>query len=227
MRRILIPLIFGLAGAAVLISLGTWQVQRLAWKEGVLADIEARIAAEPVALPVAPDPEADKYLPVTVAGTLAPAPLRVLVSQKRVGAGYRLVTLLETEDRKILVDLGFIKVDVPVSELPATPVTITGNLHWPDDRNSSTPENDVTGNVWFARDIDQMADWFKAEPLLVVMRETSKTDLSVTPLPVDTSGIPNDHLNYAITWFSLAAVWLVMTGYFLWRTVRKPKDNVT
>ncbi len=223
MGRILIPLIFGLAGATVLISLGVWQVQRLAWKEGVLTEIETRIAADPVALPAAPKAAADRYLPVTVIGGLGDGPLRVLVSQKRVGAGYRLVTSLQMDDRAVLVDLGFIKVDQSVPEMPKVPVAITGNLHWPDDRNSSTPENDVAGNVWFARDLNQMAELLGTEPILVVARETSKTDLPVTPLPVDTSAIPNDHLNYAITWFSLAAIWLVMTGYFLVRTTRKPK----
>lgn len=223
MRRILIPLIFGLAGAGILISLGVWQVQRLAWKEGILAEIEARIAAEPVSLPDAPDAERDKYLPVKVTGTLRGGPLRVLVSQKRVGAGYRLVSALETGTQTMLVDLGFIKVDQDLPELPTTPVRITGNLHWPDDRNSSTPENDVADNTWFARDLVAMAEILGAEPFLVVARETSKTDLAVTPLPVDTSAIPNDHLSYAITWFSLAVIWLVMTGYFLMRTTRIPK----
>ena len=227
MRRILIPLIFGLTGAAILISLGIWQVQRLAWKEGVLADIEARIAAEPVALPASPDPAADQYLPVTVTGMLGQPPLRVLVSRKQIGAGYRLITTLSTDARTILVDLGFIKVDETIPAFTDETVTLTGNLNWPDDRNSSTPENDVTGNTWFARDIDEMAGVLGAEPLLLVVRETSKTDLPVTPLPVDTTAIPNDHLSYAITWFSLAAIWLVMTGYFLWRTTRKPKGDET
>ena len=227
MRRILIPLIFGLAGAAVLIWLGTWQVQRLAWKEGILADIEARIAAEPVALPIDPDMDSDRYLPITVTGTLHQDPLRVLVSRKKVGAGYRLVTALRTPDRSILVDLGFIKVDASLPSIPAGPVTITGNLHWPDDRNSSTPENDVAGNLWFARDLGEMARRLETDPVLVVLRNASETDLATTPLPVDTDHIPNDHLNYAITWFSLAAIWLVMTGYFLWRTARKPKGDVT
>ncbi|MEO3415517.1 SURF1 family protein [Roseovarius sp. CAU 1744] len=227
MRRILIPLIFGLAGAVVLIWLGVWQVQRLAWKEGVLAEIEARIAAEPVALPARPDPVADRYLPVRVTGTPGSEVLRVLVSRKQAGAGYRLVTALRTADRAVLVDLGFIKVDAPLPEIPPGPVTVIGNLHWPDDRNSSTPDNDVIGNIWFARDLDQMADRLGTEPLLVVARDWSETDLGATPLPVDTSAIPNDHLNYAITWFSLAAIWLAMTGYFLWRTTRKPKGDVT
>lgn len=225
MRRILIPLIFGLAGAAILISLGVWQVQRLAWKEGVLADIEARIAADPAVLPVSPDPVVDQYLPVTVTGQLGQPPLRVLVSRKKVGAGYRLITTLSTDERTILVDLGFIKVDTPIPAFTDAEVTLTGNLNWPDDRNSSTPENDVTGNTWFARDIDEMAGVLGAEPVLLVARDTSETDPAATPLPVDTAAIPNDHLSYAITWFSLAAIWLVMTGYFLWRTARKPKGD--
>ena len=63
-------------------ALGLWQVQRLAWKEGVLADIEARIAADPVPLPQTMDPARDTYLPVEVTGTLRPQYLQVLVSQK-------------------------------------------------------------------------------------------------------------------------------------------------
>ena len=69
MGRILFLIGIGLGGAAVLISLGVWQVQRLAWKQAVLADITARISADSVALPVDPDPVADKYLPVAVTST--------------------------------------------------------------------------------------------------------------------------------------------------------------
>ena len=56
---------------------------------------------------------------------------------------------------------------------------------------------------------------------MIIARELSVSDAPVTPLPVDTSGIPNDHLNYAITWFSLAVVWLGMTGFLLWRITRR------
>lgn len=220
MRRILIPLIFGLAGVAVLAGLGTWQVQRLAWKERILAEIETRIAADPVALPAAPDPEADKYLPVTVTGTFGEGALRVLVSRKRVGAGYLVVSPFDLDGRRILVDRGFLRVDRAVPEAPQGRVTITGNLHWPDERNSSTPANDVAGNTWFARDIAQMARVLDTEPVLLVTRGMSQPDLPVTPLPVDTGGIPNDHLQYAITWFSLALIWAIMTIYFLWRSRR-------
>ena len=53
--------------------------------------------------------------------------------------------------------------------------------------------------------------------MLVVLRQMSPADPGVSPLPVDTSGIPNDHLQYAVTWFSLAAVWLIMTGVWIRR----------
>lgn len=227
MRRILPPLIFGLLGAGVLIWLGIWQLQRLEWKEGVLADIEARIAADPVALPAAPDPEADKYLPVAVTGRFAEGALRVLVSQKQVGAGYRLVSPFETQDRRILVDRGFIKVQETIPDAPEGEVEVIGNLHWPEDRLSSTPANDIAGNTWFARDVRPMAEALQTEPVLVIAKELSLPDGAVTPLPVDTSGIPNDHLSYVITWFSLAAIWLGMTGYYIWRGRGTRKDDTT
>lgn len=221
-KSVLVPLIFGIAGVAVLVSLGKWQVDRLEWKEGVLADIEARISAEPVALPEIADPHADRYVPVEVTGQVGERALRVLVSRKQVGAGYRLISVLETGGRRVLLDRGFVKV---ASEIPALTdeVVVRGNLHWPDERLSSTPENDVAGNTWFARDIAQMAGELGSEPLLVVAREVSPPEPGVTPLPVDTGAIPNDHLNYAITWFSLAFIWAAMTVAFIWRPRRAAK----
>lgn len=221
-KALLIPLLFGFAGAAILIYLGLWQMERLGWKQDVLANIESRIAADPVALSDRPDPAEDQYLPVRVEGAFGEGALRVLVSRKRVGAGYLVISPFVTHDgRRILVDRGFIKLETPLPAPPQQPVTIIGNLHWPDDRNPSTPENDVDENTWFARDIGQMANVLKTEELLLTSREVTPSETVISPLPVDTTHIPNDHLNYAVTWFSLAAIWLVMTGYYLFRS-RKP-----
>ncbi|MGR3839403.1 MAG: SURF1 family cytochrome oxidase biogenesis protein, partial [Cognatishimia sp.] len=60
-------------------------------------------------------------------------------------------------------------------------------------------------------------------PILVVLSKTSETDPAVTPMPVTSAGIPNDHLNYAVTWYGLALVWLVMTLYYLRRMRAKHK----
>lgn len=223
MGRVISVLVFGAVGVAILVALGVWQMQRLAWKEGILADIEARIAAAPVALPEAPDPQADRYLPVRITGTVGEDTVRVLVSQRRVGAGYRLISALETaEGRRVLVDRGVLPVAEAMPPAPAGQVSVIGNLHWPDERDGFTPDNDLTENIWFARDVALLADHLRTEPWLVIAREVSPAEPAVTPLPVTTENIPNDHLNYAITWFLLALVWLGMTVFLLWRIRQRP-----
>ena len=205
----------------MLVSLGTWQVQRLAWKEAVLADIETRIAAEPVAIPAAPDPVEDRFLPVTAEGAYVQGELHVLASVKRVGPGYRIIAPFETDGRRIMVDRGFISTEAKAATRPLGAAVIEGNLHWPDEIDGFTPEPDVAGNIWFARDVPAMAEALGTEPLLVVLRNAPTGEGYPSPLPVDTAGIPNDHLEYALTWFSLAIIWVVMTGAFLWRQRRR------
>lgn len=217
MRRTLFLLIVGLGGAAVLIWLGVWQLQRLAWKEGIIADIDARILADPVALPATPDPENDGYLPVEVSGTWGADFVRVLVSQKDVGAGYRVISPLETDAGRVLVDRGFIATDREIADMSGQAVTVNGNLQWPQEIDGFTPEPDLAKNIWFARDVPALAMALDARPVLVVARDVSPRDPAIMPLPVDTSRIPNDHLQYAITWFSLAAIWLAMSLAFMLR----------
>jgi len=221
MQRFLMPLLIGLVGAGILISLGVWQVQRLAWKNAILSDIEARIAQAPAQLPDSPDPERDTYLPVVLTGQFGSEELHVLVSQKRIGAGFRVIAPFETDTgRRVMVDRGFIRDEAKASERAKGQASVTGNLHWPQEIDSYTPAPDLKAEVWFARDVPAMADALGTEPVLLVAAEVSPETAGVTPLPVDTAGIPNNHLQYAITWFALAFVWLSMTGYWMWRLRR-------
>ncbi|MBI6628947.1 SURF1 family protein [Pontibaca salina] len=217
MRRILFLLVFGIAGTATLIGLGVWQMNRLAWKHSVLTEIDRRIAADPVTLPVNPDPEADKYMPVQVTGRVGSEELHVLVSIKHVGPGYRLIAPFVTDEgRRILLDRGFVPSDEKDAPRNHGAMTVTGNLHWPQESDSYTPETEFDTNIWYARDVPAMAAALETEPVMLVARNS--TGPAVTALPVDTRGIPNDHLQYAITWFSLALIWVAMTASFLWRT---------
>ena len=219
MGRLVFFVLIGLGGAAILVSLGVWQMQRLAWKEGVLANIETRIAAEPVSLPANPDPEADAYLPVEVTGTLGASYLQVLVSKKNAGAGYRIIRPMFLDNGDVLIDLGFVTTadagGLKFEEGP--PLTIVGNLQWPQEVDKFTPEPDLENNIWFARDVEAMAEALNTRPILVVRREAPQLGGPLSPMPVDTAAIPNDHLQYAITWFSLALIWVVMTFFFLRR----------
>lgn len=219
-RRMILPLLFGLAGCAILIALGSWQMQRLAWKQAILAQISARLADTPVALPVVPDPTVDKYLPVRVAGRFTGTGIDVLASLRGVGAGYRVIAAFQTDDgRRIMIDRGFLPEDQRDRPRKATVASILGTLHWPDETDSFTPPPDTARAIWFARDVPAMAAVLQTEPVLIVAREA--TGDGITPLPVDTQGIANNHLNYAVTWFSLAAVWAGMTGLLLWRIRRR------
>ena len=225
MRRSLFLIVIGVGGAAVLLWLGFWQMQRLSWKLDVIAQIDARIAAAPVALPAILDPQGDSYLPVEVSGTVGADYLRVLVSQKEIGAGYRIISVLDTGTRRVLVDRGF--VPVARTDIPSHSgvVTVQGNLQWPQETDGFTPAPELDENIWFARDVAYMAEVLKAEPILVVAKKTSFNDAPVYPLPVDTAAIPNDHLSYAITWFSLAAIWVAMTLAFILRARRAPQKT--
>lgn len=217
MRRFLFLLVFGIVGGGLLLSLGIWQVRRLAWKQGVLAEIETRIAADPVALPAAPDPARDRYLPVRVSGTMGPQELHVLVSTRDFGAGYRIIAPFVTDGgRRILIDRGFIPTEAKTAVRQTGAMEITGNLHWPQEIDSFTPAPEPDKNIWFAREVPTLAAALDTEPVLLIAR--SQTDPNVVPLPVTSVGIPNDHLQYAVTWFGLALVWILMTLYFLWRT---------
>lgn len=224
MPRLFAPLFIGLAGLAILLWLGFWQLQRLEWKEGVLWEIETRIASDPVAVPAPPDPERDRFLPVTATGEITDQEIHVLVSTKETGPGFRVVSLFLSDDgRRLLLDRGIVDDSAKYEErLPVT-ATVTGNLHWPDESDIFTPEPDREMNIWFARDVEALSSELAAEPVLIVLRETSEDDPAVTPYPVSTQSIPNDHLQYAVTWFGLALVWATMTVYWITR-IRRDKS---
>lgn len=219
-KRMIAPLVFGIAGCAILIGLGVWQVKRLVWKEAMLARIEAQIAAQPV--PVFAGPLAE-FQSVAAEGRITDAEIHVLTSIKGQGAGFRVVAAFETGGRRILLDRGFVPQRQKNAARPPVTARIAGNFRTVDEADGFTPDPDLDGNYWYARDVPAMAAALGAEPVLIILRETSETDPPVTPMPVTTAAIPNDHLVYAITWFALAAVWAGMTGFLLWR-IRQRTD---
>lgn len=214
------PVLMGLVGCGVLLSLGVWQLHRMEWKAAILAEMDARIGGTPMPLPATLDPLADKFRPVTTEGRFTGRFIEVLAGQKGASPGVRIIEAFDTTDgRHILIDRGFVEDEARALPRPPHDAAITGNLHWPDDADSFTPPPDSKTGLWFARDVAAMSAKLGTEPTLIVAREP--TGDGIAPMPVDTSAIPNDHWGYAITWFSLAAVWAVMTGFLLWRIRRR------
>lgn len=223
--RMVIPLLFGLIGGAILLSLGVWQIKRLAWKEDIIARIEAKVAAQPVSLPQVPSEAADEYLAVQASGRLLPPEIHVLSSKSGQGPGYRVLSRFQTGERVILLDLGFIPQSQKTVPRAVDGLAVTGNLLWPDEVDKTfTPDPDIRANIWYARDVAKITAEFPAEPVLIVARTLNGPDgnriAGVIPWPISAK-ITNDHMQYAITWFSLAIIWLGMTAYLLWRIRQK------
>lgn len=205
---------------AILVALGVWQLQRLKWKEGLLAHVAALQSAparplEPVLDARAGGRDVDfTRVRVTCPG-LGAAPFLELYGLKDGQAGSRLISACEVSSRRyrtILVDRGFVA-DV-ISARPAvdpadrTPMEITGVLRTPDAATFMTPKNRADAGRWFSRDIPAMARALGApQPApIFLFAETSANPgwraLQPAPLPGE---IPNRHLEYALTWFGLAA----------------------
>lgn len=217
MRRYLFPALLGIVGCTILINLGLWQLRRLDWKEGLLADIQARIDAPAVPLPDEVDPSM-KYMPVTVSGTTTGDEIDVLSGTKELGGGYQIVSGFVTDDgRRIMVDRGFVPQEARHSLRPPVHLTINGNLHWPDEKGSSTPDPNLSENIWFARDVPAMAKQLDTQPVLVVASQVEGDAQGVEPIPVAIEGIQNNHLSYAVQWFMIAAAWAGMTLGLIWR----------
>ncbi|MBT9471182.1 MAG: SURF1 family cytochrome oxidase biogenesis protein [Pseudomonadota bacterium] len=217
---------------AILVGLGSWQLKRLAWKEGLLARVAALQAA-----PAKPGVAAMEQMSVGAdldfarvqleCPGLASAPYVQLYSVRDGQPGARLVSACHIAGgryRSILVDRGF--VDETVSARPRvnvsdrTPITITGVLRVPEPGNFVSPPNDVAANRWYVRDVPAMAKALSADAPapLVLMAETSSNPewkaLDPAPLPAE---ISNRHLEYALTWFGLAASLVGVYVAMLWR----------
>ncbi|MEM7472640.1 MAG: SURF1 family protein [Pseudomonadota bacterium] len=219
-KRMIIPLLFGLIGCGILLSLGIWQVQRLAWKEAILAEIQSKIDAKFDLLPEVPNEADHKYKPVVApGGTFTGEEIHVLFSLKQIGPGYRVIAKFITGDgRAIMVDRGHIPTNRKDDARGAENIAVAGNLHWPQEVDSFTPAPDTKRNIWFARLVPAMAAALGTEEVLLVAKtESGEGPDYLRHVPVTPTGIPNDHLQYAITWFLLCAAWAGMTAYLLWR----------
>jgi surfeit locus 1 family protein len=217
---------------AILISLGVWQVQRLAWKEALLARIAALQAAPARPLSkalteMAAGGETDFTRVTVVCPGLPRKPFLELYAVRDGEAGLRLISVCQVADGgydSILVDRGFVAQTAtgrpPVNAADATPFTLTGVLRRPDKPTFVTPPNDVARNHWYWRDAQAMAKALGATrpaPLVLMAETPTNPDwpsLVPAPVPID---IPNRHLEYALTWFGLAVALAGVYAAVLWR----------
>ena len=204
-------------GLIVLLSLGVWQTKRLAWKEALLENIRSNLSSEPSLLPISIKKSEHNYKMVKIRGSLEPISIFILTPVKGSGAGFRVISPFKLKDGgKILVDRGVIKEkDKPRLETSGKQRLVLGYLSWPNETDYFTPEPNFTRNIWFSRDLKKMASFLKTEPILVVATE-NRLDPSIK-MQDPTYDIPNNHLQYAITWFMMSILWFGMSVYFVYK----------
>jgi surfeit locus 1 family protein len=222
-----------LVAFAVLVALGTWQIERKSWKEGLMATLSERLAAPAVALPPAAawptlDPADDEYKRVKFSATFDHAKEALVYAAASAfrpdvaGTGYWVFTPARLADgTTIMINRGFVpdaRKDAAARAFGqiAGPIEIVGALRWPDEHHWFSPADDPAHNVWFTRDPRSIA----------AAKGLDKGLGSVAPFyveqetPVPPGGLPqpgklvvqlrNPHLGYAITWFGLALVLVVV-----------------
>jgi cytochrome oxidase assembly protein ShyY1 len=231
-QGILVPCLVALAAFLVLVGLGTWQLQRKAWKEGLMAAMHERLAAAPVDLPPASQWSSlnvdnaefrrvkfhaqfseGRGVYVYVAGSA----LRNDIKEP----GYFAFAPAHLDDgTTVVVNRGFIPMDQQTG-WPAGTMEVVGYLRWPENRPWFLSETNSASDTWFVRDQRAMAaakGWGDVAPFYV--DQESPVPPSGLPRPASlTVNLRDDHLQYAVTWFGLAAV---LVGCFVaWLLTRR------
>ncbi len=229
-RRTLIFAAASVVAVFILLGLGYWQLERRVWKEALIAELAAASKPDARALDLG---EAERLLASDASRDFARVRLdgkyldgmdRYLFSISAGAPGYHVISPLMTGDgRLVLVDRGFVPEALRDAASPASgPAAVEGLLRQARERGMFAPADDVAGNVWYWPDVPALlaslpeAAGARPVPYLVEALPGAASASWPRPDPPDPRAIPNNHLQYAVTWFGLAAVCLVMTVLLLW-----------
>lgn len=220
--------VLSLIGIAVLVNLGLWQVDRLQWKEAILTTIAERTSSEPIdvsriATIVAETGDVE-YMPGRVTGRFLHEGERFFLSTFDGQAGWNVYTplLVTGTSNAIFVNRGFVPYPAkdPATRVPGQiegETTITGLArNAPAEKPADfIPDNDPAQNVFFWKDIDAMAERLDLPAGVTFLPFLIDAGPGEAPGGYPVGGVtvidvPNNHLQYAITWFSLATILAVM-----------------
>ena len=248
LKKLLLPAIAAVLGLGVLLNLGFWQLDRLKWKNGLIAQVEDGVSKPPVG---APGPEtwtdlteSDDYRHVSVTGAFLDGNTFYYTALSDPagpagGPGSMVYAPVRTPDGWIvLVNRGFLPQGLAddarqkALEAPAGQVSLTGLMRLSEKPNWTTPEPNATDRLWFARDTDAMA-----AVLGLASEDLAPYSIDLGAAFTPENGLPqagetivrfkNDHLGYALTWFGLAAtlvgVFLAYAASVLWPRDRQSK----
>ena len=212
-----------LAVGAVLVSLGTWQTERLAWKEGLIAEIERNLATEPEDLTLSGnDGPPAPYRPVRLEGRLLAEPvlLRGVVARYSEPGHILMGVIEDVRGRHWLVERGWIPLAL-APEVLAGGLSVDDGLMFeavarpPLRPGPFTPDDDLPAGLIFAENLDVLGRTLGLylEPMVLVLSTGLPAGPPLDGLPVPSDprpDLPNNHLGYAITWYGLAGALLAV-----------------
>jgi cytochrome oxidase assembly protein ShyY1 len=235
--------IFTLVMVALFAGLGIWQLQRRLEKHALIAHLTERLAAAPGSLPSpsqwsALTPAKDEFRRVSFAATYQAVPDAMVYSSGSAvrddisGPGtWAFMPAALSTGETVVINVGFVQntmqdraqEDRAVKQfVTGEPVTLTGYIRFPETAGALTPTENIARRLWFTRDHLAMAralGWGAVAPFYIDLEQ-----------PVPASGIPkpgplevhlkDDHMQYAITWFTLAAAVVIAFGVW-WRAQRR------
>lgn len=220
----LIPSLMTLAALAVLIGLGCWQLQRLHWKNEIIATIEAQMALPAVPLPTEiTDVDAWRFRRVQVEGRFHhDKEIHLYAASSKGKPGYLIITPLERPGGNfVFFNRGWVPLDKRNPETRKEgqvegSVTLLGMGRKPWKQNTFVADNEPDANIWFYGDLDGMAKFHGIVHYAPLFLEADTTP-NPGGLPIGGQSrvkISNDHLSYALTWFSLAVALLIVYGFY-------------
>ncbi len=233
-RGLFIPAILLLAALAVLIGLGTWQLERREWKESLIAELDRKLAAPPTDLPARErwqqlSAGQDEFRRVKFPAEFLPDQEALVYSSgsslrpDASGPGYWVFSPARlTGGSLVVVNRGFVPEGrqdpkTRAEGRPSAVVEIVGVMRWPEGRGTFTPKDDPVKNLWFARDPAAMAaakGWGTVAPFYVD-QEAPPAPGGLPKVGPLKPALPNNHLQYAVTWYGLALVFVISAVFFV------------
>jgi surfeit locus 1 family protein len=231
---LVVPSLFALAALVTFIALGTWQIERKAWKEALIDALERRLSAAPTALPAHEqwskvEPATDEFRRVKFSAGFVPGQEALVYASGSAlrsdvsGPGYWVFAPARTSSGAIVVvNRGFVPEgrQDPAARIAGEisgPIEMIGALRWPEPRGFFAPADEPGRNLWFVRDHAAIAaakGWGEVAPFFIELESPEPPGGLPHPGALRVS-LRNEHLQYAITWYGLAAVVVVMFAFWL------------
>lgn len=233
-RSLVVGGVLSLVAIVILVGLGVWQLQRLSWKEALIAAAETRSHAAPAPLPPKADwprlkPADYEYAHVQARGIYDYDHQEFLFGSlsephgRYDGVGYFVMTPLKLADGgAVIVNRGFVPeaMKAAADQGPRGEVEVAGLMRASERRNFFTPADEPQRNLYFARDTQALARGMGLQEYAPFMIDA---DAGPDPLPQGGEtrlSFANNHLGYAFTWFGLAAALAGVYGAFAWGRLR-------